>query len=173
MRLEIGAGEHPDDDYDVHTDVLHLPGIDVVCRLDRLPFRDATVSALRASDVLEHQSWELIEPTLREWARLLEPDAGVYLRVPDARLIATRWLGGKIDTLEANYWMLGGHSERAAHKGVDEQGLPRWIWNAHHTLFDAGWLEQLLERCGFVQVEIRGDGGTNIECWCTFAGGDA
>ncbi len=33
----MGAGEHPDPDYEVHTDVLPLPGIQVVCRLDRLP----------------------------------------------------------------------------------------------------------------------------------------
>ena len=44
---------------------------------------------------------------------------------------------GEIDTAEANHWILGGHSERDAHKGVDDRGVPLWIWNAHHTMFDA------------------------------------
>ena len=76
MRVEIGAGERPDPDYEVHTDVLPLPGIQVLCHLDRLPFADASVTALRANHVLEHQSFQLIEPTLREWARVLAPEIG-------------------------------------------------------------------------------------------------
>ena len=40
MRLEIGSGEFPDDGYDVHVDILTLPGVAVVCAMDRLPFRD-------------------------------------------------------------------------------------------------------------------------------------
>ena len=170
MKLEIGAGEHPDDACDIHTDVLSLPGIDVVCRLDRLPFRDGVFTALRACDVLEHQSWELVEATLKEWARTLAPGAAVYIRVPDARLIAQRWLAGDLDTRDANYWMLGGHSERPAHRGVDDRGVPRWIWNAHHALFDETWLTQLLERCGFVDIAITDDGGTNLECRCNLGG---
>ena len=57
--------------------------------------------------------------------------------MPDAKFVATQWVRGEVDTAEANYWILGGHSERAAHKGVDERGVPLWIWNAHHTMFDA------------------------------------
>ena len=75
MRVEIGAGERPDPGYEVHTDVLPLPGVQVLCRLDRLPFADASVTALRANHVLEHQSFQLVGPTLREWARVLVPGA--------------------------------------------------------------------------------------------------
>ncbi|HEX2183970.1 MAG TPA: hypothetical protein VHN78_00520, partial [Chloroflexota bacterium] len=57
------------------------------------------------------------------------------------------------DTAEANYWILGGHSQRAAHKGVDERGVPLWIWNAHHTLFDAESLRTAVAR-HFVVEEI-------------------
>ena len=45
MRVEIGAGERPSPEYEVHTDVLPLPGIQVVCHLDRLPFADRSVTA--------------------------------------------------------------------------------------------------------------------------------
>jgi hypothetical protein len=67
---------------------------------------------------------------------VLRPGAAVDIAVPDARFVATQWVRGEIDTAEANHWILGGHSERAAHKGTDERGVPRWIWNAHHTMFD-------------------------------------
>jgi len=137
MRLEIGAGEKPHPDYDLHVDLLALPDIEVRCGIDRLPFASGSLDALRANHVLEHQSYELIPETLREWARVLRPDAKIDIGVPDARFIATQWVEGTIDTAEANYWMLGGHSEREAHKGVDGRGVPLWIWNAHHTMFDA------------------------------------
>jgi predicted SAM-dependent methyltransferase len=166
VRLEIGAGERPNPDYDVHTDVLPLPGIQIVCRLDRLPFADATISALRANHVLEHQSWRLVEPTLREWARVLRPGATVDIGVPDARYIAAQWLEGAYGILEANHWLLGGHSERAAHRGADERGVPRWIWNAHHALFDADWLAELLTATGFVEVQIACYQVRNLRCRC-------
>ena len=38
MRLEIGAGEKPHPDYDLHVDLLALPDIEVRCAIDRLPF---------------------------------------------------------------------------------------------------------------------------------------
>jgi predicted SAM-dependent methyltransferase len=166
VRLEIGAGERPDPDYEVHTDVLPLPGIQLVCRLDRLPFANATISALRANHVLEHQSWQLVEPTLREWARVLRPGAMVDIGVPDGRYIAAQWLEGAYETVEANHWLLGGHAERAAHRGTDERGVPRWIWNAHHTLFDAGWLAELLTASGFVEIQISRYEVRNLRCHC-------
>ena len=166
MRVEIGAGERPHEAYAVHADVLPLPGIDVICRQDHLPFAAASIEALRANHVLEHQSWELVEATLREWARVLEPGAELSVGVPDARFIAEQWTGGEIDTREANYWILGGHSDRPAHQGVDERGVPRWIWNAHHTLFDEGWLRELLERAGFVDIEISRYDVRNLRCIC-------
>jgi predicted SAM-dependent methyltransferase len=155
MKVEVGAGEHPHPDYDVHVDVLPLPGIHVVCHLDRLPFADGSVSGLRANQVLEHQSWELVEGTFREWARVLQPGGSLSIGVPDARLLATQWAKGELTTREANYWILGGHSDREAHKGVDGKGVPRWIWNAHHTLFDEEFLRELLDATGFLAVDVE------------------
>lgn len=169
MKIEIGAGEHPDLDYDVRTDVLKLPGVTHVCPMDALPFPDATFEALRANDVLEHQSWELIPTTLREWARVLEPGAPAYIQVPNGRSLAERWVSGDLATRDANYWLLGGHSDRAAHQGRDEHGVPRWLWNAHHSLFDAEWLRSSLDEAGFVDIRVESDGGSNLLCWCTRA----
>jgi len=166
VRVEIGAGEHPDPGYEVHTDVLPLPGVKVLCRLDRLPFADASVTALRANHVLEHQSFQLVGPTLREWARVLAPGAPVDIGVPDARYIVGQWVEGAYSTLEANYWLLGGHMDRDAHKGTDERGVPRWIWNAHHAMFDDAWLAELLAANGFTEVDISCYDVRNLRCHC-------
>ena len=165
MKVELGAGEKPHPDYDIHLDLLPLPDIEVISRVDRLPFRTACLDGLRANHVLEHQSYELLEPTVAEWARVLRPGARLDIGVPDARSIAEQWVRGEIDTAEANYWILGGHSDRAAHKGVDARGVPLWIWNAHHTMFDEPWLRQLIEGSGFVDVEIFTYDIRNLRCY--------
>jgi SAM-dependent methyltransferase len=165
MKVEIGAGEKPHPDYDIHLDLLPLPDIEVISRVDRLPFRTASLDGLRANHVLEHQSYELLEPTVAEWARVLRPGARLDIGVPDARFIAEQWVRGEIDTAEANYWILGGHSDRAAHKGVDARGVPLWIWNAHHTMFDEPWLRQLIDGSGFVDVEIFTYDIRNLRCY--------
>lgn len=151
MRLEIGAGEKPHPDYDLHVDLLALPDVEVRCTIDRLPFRSGSVEALRANHVLEHQSYELVGSTLREWARVLRPGARVDIGVPDAKFVATQWCRGEIDTAEANYWILGGHSDRSAHRGRDARGVPLWIWNAHHTMFDADSLRAAVEEFFLVE----------------------
>jgi predicted SAM-dependent methyltransferase len=77
---------------------------------------------------------------------VLRPGGRIDIGVPDARFVAEQWVRGEIDTAEANHWILGGHSEREAHKGTDERGVPLWIWNAHHTLFDAESLRTAVEK---------------------------
>jgi predicted SAM-dependent methyltransferase len=165
VKIEIGAGEKPHPDYDVHVDVLPLPDIEVISWIDPLPFATASVDGLRANHVLEHQSYELVEPTLREWARVMRPGAVLDIGVPDARFVAGQWVRGEIDTAEANYWILGGHSDRTAHQGADSRGVPRWIWNAHHTMFDAESLRELVSRCGFTDLEIFTYDIRNLRCY--------
>ena len=94
MRLEIGSGERPHPDYDLHVDVLPLPGVAVRCGIEALPFASGSIDALRANHVLEHQSYELIAVTLREWTRVLRPGAPVDIGVPDAKFVAEQWVRG-------------------------------------------------------------------------------
>jgi predicted SAM-dependent methyltransferase len=139
----------------------------VRCHVDALPFADGAVDALRANHVLEHQSYELIDRTLAEWARVMRPGSRLDIGVPDAKFVAAQWVNGEIDTAEANYWILGGHSDRVAHQGVDERGVPRWIWNAHHTLFDAESLGAAVAAAGFVELRIFSYEVRNLRCYAT------
>lgn len=166
MKIEIGAGEHPDLSFEIHTDILQLPHIELVCPMDRIIAPAGSFAGLRANDVLEHQSWELIEATLKEWHRILEPGAECYIQVPNGRYIIEEWIAGNLTTRELNYWLLGGHADRGAHQGIDSRGVPRWIWNAHHTVFDEDWLREHLTNAGFIDIRIQSDGGSNLMCWC-------
>ena len=138
MRLEIGAGEKPHPDYDLHVDLLALPDIEVRCSIDRLPVRDrldrraagqprAGAPELRADLGRRCASGPGCCDPGRRWTSAC--------RTPGSW--PSSGCAGEIDTAEANHWILGGHSERAAHQGVDARGVPLWIWNAHHTMFDA------------------------------------
>jgi hypothetical protein len=163
MRLEIGSGEYPDDGYDIHVDILALPAVAVVCAMDHLPFREGCFAGLRANHILEHQSYELVEATVAEWVRVLEAGGSVDIGVPDARCRAESWVRGDISTAEANYWLLGGHSDRAAHQGFDPiGGAPLWIYNAHHTFFDPASLLCLLDGAGLVDVVIGPEDTCNM-----------
>jgi len=163
MKLEIGSGEFPDESYELHVDILSLPGVAVVCAMDRLPFRNGSFTGLRAHHILEHQSYELVEETVLEWVRALAGDASVEIGVPDARCRAESWVRGEITTAEANYWLLGGHSDRPAHQGKNVVGgAPLWVYNAHHTFFDPASLRCLLEHSGLVDVVIGPEDTCNL-----------
>ena len=173
MRLEIGSGEYPAAGYDVHVDILALPAVAVVCAMDRLPFRDAAFEGLRANHILEHQSYELLDATVDEWIRVLAPGAEVDIGVPDACCRASSWVSGEISTAEANYWILGGHSDRAAHQGRDRRGVPRWIYNAHHALFDPASLRCLLAGRGVADIVISPEDTCNMRAHGRLPGGDS
>ncbi len=125
--------------------------------MDKIPCKDAEFDGLIASDVLEHQSWELIPATLVEWARILKPGTEAFIRVPDGDMLIDRYKSGEIDIRTFNYYLLGGHSERLAHQGVDEHGIPRWLWNAHHVILNNAWLSMLLSEAGFEVIQVEKD----------------
>ena len=145
MRLEIGAGEKPHPDYDLHVDMLPLPGIKVLVRgrpaavrhrLDRRTARQPRAGApeLRAGG--RHPARvDPGAPPGRE-GRHRRSRRQVRGRAVGAR--RGRHRGGEL--LDPR-WAL----RPEAHKGHDERGVPLWIWNAHHTMFDAESLRAAVE----------------------------
>lgn len=175
MRVEIGAGARARDGF-LAVD-LNPRTADLVATATALPFRDGSITQLRAVDLLEHISYRDTEPALREWARVCAPGARLYVQVPDAGEIMrwfaagdrrlTRWVNfqGREDTTSliggAEWRLLGGHDDgkyASKHAGDD------WRWNAHYSLWTDEKLTLHLERAGFTVTEISTNRHPNLLC---------
>ena len=76
-RVELGSGGgflHEHLPGLIRSDLLALRDIDLICRGERLPFRDGSVGALLLLNVLHHM--HEVEGFLDESVRVLKPEAG-------------------------------------------------------------------------------------------------
>ena len=78
-RLNIGSGRYPVKGF-CNIDLSPLPGVDLVLDLDHqpLPFDDASIDFILASDVIEHLSHR--DHVWREIDRVLKPGARIEVR---------------------------------------------------------------------------------------------
>jgi len=87
--IDIGCGErkHPGS---IGVDIAALSSVDVVADVTRgLPFRDACISRVYASHVLEH--FDDLVGVMREIWRVSQPGARVYITVPHASSTYMTW----------------------------------------------------------------------------------
>ena len=128
MRLEIGAGERPHPDYDLHVDLLALPDIEVRCTIDRLPFGTGRWRAARNTSGAPE--YEMISPTLREGPGCAAGRG--WNRGPDALLVDGSGRGRR--NREDNHWIIGGLREARTRRR--RQGRALWMGKPPHE-FDA------------------------------------
>jgi SAM-dependent methyltransferase len=102
LRLDIGAGAldvptlvsiggvaRPDGAW---TTVDAYTPADIRAEMWRLPLPDGSVEAIWSSHALEHVPREMVQPTLREWLRVLRPGGKVTIRVPNLNYACAHWL---------------------------------------------------------------------------------
>lgn len=171
MKLEIGAGERPAEGFVAYD--LNPRTAQVVGSALALPFADASIEAIRAVDCLEHLSYRVTDAVLAEWARVLEPEAPIYIQVPDAHEIMRRYIAGNVDALRtpddlpdtrlagATWRLLGAHADGRYVKPEDGDD---WRWNAHYALFSEASLRAALDAAGFVVDSMRTNPHPNILC---------
>jgi SAM-dependent methyltransferase len=129
----------------------------------RLPFRDATFSAVYASHLLEHLYFVEAERLLADCYRLLRPGGVIRLVVPDLRTMVNSYISGKENSAqrrivadELNRNLLyrdsapprGGPFYRAYSTVTD--------FHSHKWMYDADSLTLHLEEAGFVNVREKG-----------------
>lgn len=154
-RLEIGAGNHPQEGYE-HLDIRQLPHIEYVCDARRLPFPDGSYDEVFSNQVIEHFGWREVEAVLVEWLRVLKPRGKLEIITPDfyhiwESLITQRdlpvsekWRGGPVDSKFVAY-VTGG-----------SQDYPE---NSHLAHYTYDWYKETLESLG-CSVEIKFHGQT-------------
>ena len=93
LMLDVGCGDHKLDDRLVGVDAYSESGwVDVKAFMWDMPFGDETVDAIICWQTLEHVSKFQINPTLKEFARVLKPGGRMSLMVPDLEYVLREWL---------------------------------------------------------------------------------
>ena len=164
MKIEVGPGDKPEPGYDAYCDLHRTAYATHICHMEALPFEDGVASDLRAYEVLEHQSYTLLYPTLAEWYRVLAPGGRLHLKVPSARHYILSYVNGEIPMERLNILIMGGHTDKPVFTGYDEEkDVPRWLWNAHHTLFDWQNLKSALQFTGFKIISVEDNTHITVE----------
>jgi len=122
--LNLGAGEDAQPGM-INVDIRAVPGIQVVASAAALPFRDGSLDAVLAQDILEHFPTAQVEPLLDEWIRVLRVGGAMRVQTPDVRALARALLRGKLSTERAVEWLYGAqdHAYNFHRTGFDERRL--------------------------------------------------
>lgn len=132
MKLNLGGGGIPIEGY---TDLDRKNGQDIY----PLAYRDASVTEIRASHVLEHFGHHKVQEVLNEWVRVLEPGGVLKVAVPDFEKIAAWYQEGHPE-LPLQSYLVGGQTDDNDY---------------HKSVFDV----RLLDKC------LRAAGLTDIKSW--------
>ena len=138
MKLNVGCGNKPKKGY-INIDIRKLKGVNVICNVMQLCFKDNTIEELVAESVLEHCPRLDIKTILQHWIDILEPGGKLIIVCPNIKLLATNYLRGKLST------------ERFVRQMYGDQGYPE---NTHKCGFDPEYLTLLLKQCNIEESRI-------------------
>lgn len=132
IRLDLGCGPTL---MDGHTPVdYQVDGTDV---FNPLQYPDGSITAIRASHILEHCSHKRTPAVLKDWVRVLKPGAWIKIAVPDFSLIVADINAGKSDDYDYEAVMMGGHDN------------PQ---DVHAALFTESKLRGLMRDAGLIDI---------------------
>jgi predicted SAM-dependent methyltransferase len=143
MKIEVGAGAKGRDGY-VHVDAVPLPGVDVVDDGRWLEkFEDESADEIYAHWFLEHVNVYEIPRMFEAWKRVLKPGGVVSLITNNFEAHNKCLADGEISWDEWVYLIF------AANK------VEYNIWDLHKSGWNQARLTELLEECGFVDVDVE------------------
>lgn len=146
VRLNLGCGHVALDGY-LNVDMRELPGVDIVARVDALPFEPGEVGEIFSSHVLEHFTNEEFERKLMPyWVALLRPGGVFRAVVPDAAAMVDAAADGNYPFEDFRKVFFGAQ---------DYDG------DFHFNMFTAETLADALRRAGLDDVEIVSQGRKN------------
>jgi GT2 family glycosyltransferase/ADP-heptose:LPS heptosyltransferase/predicted SAM-dependent methyltransferase len=159
FRCEIGSGMNPQPGY-LHLDVMaHAPSLDILHDVSRpFPLLEGTVAEILANHVVEHVSWRDLPKLVADLHRVMVPGGRVFIRTPNLRFIAERFLSGELtpehpddeQAMRDSYGRLspGLWANIKLFSGQD------YASNYHFNCMDPQDLADLFTRCGFSSVRL-------------------
>ena len=150
VRLNLGCGHIALEGY-LNVDRRALPGVDIVCGVDALPFEDGEVDEVYSAHLLEHFPQEqLVRDILPYWIGLLKPGGTFRAVVPDAEAMIRRYADNDYPYPDLREVMFGSQ---------DYDG------NFHFNMFTPDSLCRILRDAGLIGVEVVDRARRNGKCF--------
>jgi len=156
MKLNLGCGLDRRQTY-VNIDSRKSVKPDLLVDLEKTylrMFREESIDEILMRDFLEHLSWRVVEPFLRDCWCVLKRGGKVWIQTPDLEAILKRvmldpdYKFGDLQGWKAvSFWIYGA------------QDYPE---NLHKCGFTIQTLEKLLKEVGFQVDEAKSNGGSNM-----------
>jgi predicted SAM-dependent methyltransferase len=145
--IELGCGENPHPQADIHVDVRPIPGVtDFVCDLEHpLPIASDEFAGVLAQYVLEHLSYAKVPDFLKECFRILKPGGMAVFATPDFDA-QTRWAKAHPDGWDGKPYFAA-YSELIF-------GTQNYVENSHKSLINQATAEKLFADAGFADIKI-------------------
>lgn len=136
--LNLGSGEMGKQEGIINVDCRHLPNVDVVADVRKLPFEDNEVDGIFNRNLIEHFGRHAIADLLKEWARVLKPGGFLQIETVDMGELMNHWQEIPEDNLL---------------DGI--LGAQTYEENFHKMIFTREILERFLKEAGFEIKEVK------------------
>jgi predicted SAM-dependent methyltransferase len=162
--LYVGCGEDRRQGF-MHCDTRNLPGVDLVCDAWEVSNHISNLNEIYSRHMLEHLTSMEADAALLDWHHALKIGGTVYIVVPNLDFHIQQWLDAEWDdetikdpNSDARYGFAGLYGwQRQCNPKQDDYNQTHW--DVHKSGYNKKRLKYLLERAGFVniQIEIKGD----------------
>jgi len=136
-KIHLGCGERRLQGF-INIDSRSSEAVDIVCDMQRLPFKPESLQIVYMCHSLEHIPLLEVQPFLHSINRLLSPKGRLYISVPDFNVLASLYLAGR-----APLSMI----VRAIHGGQEYPG------NTHYVSYDNKMLSEFLRISQFSKID--------------------
>jgi predicted SAM-dependent methyltransferase len=142
--MNWGCGEHPEPGW-LNSDIKDVPGIDIVADVrSGLPLETACIDYITSIHALPELPYPDLVPALAELHRVLKPGGVLRLALPDLEQGIAAYQRG-----DGDYFHVPDQDARS----LGAKFVIQMVWYGYsRSLFVFEFIEELLERAGFAQV---------------------
>ena len=135
MKLHLGCGRRIIPGY-VNVDIQHSAGVDIICDLRHLPFKDSVVDFIYSCANIEHFGRHAYKQVLEHWFQKLKSGGTLRLSTADFEAVCTQYLENK-NIEELLGLVVGGQKDE---------------YDFHGMVFDYQLLSRVLQEIGFTNA---------------------